>query len=214
MPKLHIDLSRFSSPRKACSHEADTHDRQEIESAPAVGCVIAPPEAQALQRPLSPATPGATPVIRYEPGGEKRQIATNAQSSNSTVMKNKKAKTADSNGHTGHRVRLEIDHLTAAVVSIAGTFNDWRPEATPMVSLGKGRWLKELVLPAGTYEYRFVVDGQWVCDPLAKETAPNPFGSKNSVLRVPPEAQATRNLLQIAIPIGNGKENLGTERAA
>ena len=29
-----------------------------------------------------------------------------------------------------------------------------------MVSLGGGRWLKELALPAGVYQYRLVVDGR------------------------------------------------------
>ena len=40
-------------------------------------------------------------------------------------------------------------------------------------------------LPPGDYEYRFVVDGCWCSDPEAKETAPNPFGDHNAVLRVP-----------------------------
>jgi hypothetical protein len=53
-----------------------------------------------------------------------------------------------------------------------------------MHPLGDGRWLKETVLPAGTYEYLLVVDGQWIADPLAKETVPNPFGGVNSVLKV------------------------------
>ena len=44
--------------------------------------------------------------------------------------------------------------------------------------------MKETVLPPGTYEYRLVVDGQWMPDPLAKETVPNPFGGRNSILRV------------------------------
>jgi len=30
-----------------------------------------------------------------------------------------------------------------------------------------------------------VVDDQWMVDPLAPETAPNPFGGANSVLTVP-----------------------------
>jgi hypothetical protein len=53
-----------------------------------------------------------------------------------------------------------------------------------MVSVGHGRWRKELVLPAGTYEYRFVADGEWMADPLVVETAPNPFGGVNSILKV------------------------------
>ena len=73
---------------------------------------------------------------------------------------------------------------TATTVCVAGTFNDWHPEAKPMHSGGDGRWLKETVLPLGTYEYRLVVDGQWIADPLAKETVPNPSGGMNSILKV------------------------------
>jgi hypothetical protein len=67
---------------------------------------------------------------------------------------------------------------------MAGTFNDWRPEVTPMVLLGDGRWRKELTLPPGVYEYQIVVDGEWMPDPLAPETTPNRFGGMNSVLRI------------------------------
>jgi 1,4-alpha-glucan branching enzyme len=87
-------------------------------------------------------------------------------------------------GQTSRAIRVEFTHPTASAVAIAGTFNDWRPEATPMVLLGDGRWVKELVLPAGVYEYRLVVDGVWMPDPRASETAPNPFGELNSVLKV------------------------------
>ncbi len=79
---------------------------------------------------------------------------------------------------------MEFGHPTATEVSIAGTFNDWRPGATPMVAMGDGRWIKELVLPPGVYEYRLVVDGEWILDPRARETSPNPFGGRNSVLKV------------------------------
>ena len=53
-----------------------------------------------------------------------------------------------------------------------------------MVSVGDGRWLKGLVLPPGNYEYRVVVDGEWMPDPRASETVTNPFGERNSVLKV------------------------------
>lgn len=53
-----------------------------------------------------------------------------------------------------------------------------------MVPLGDGRWMKELTLPPGEYEYRIVADGEWMTDPLATETVPTPFGGFNSVLRV------------------------------
>jgi 1,4-alpha-glucan branching enzyme len=87
-------------------------------------------------------------------------------------------------------VRFEYFHPTARTVCVAGTFNDWDAESKPMHPLGDGHWLKETALRAGTYEYRLVVDGKWTTDPLARETVPNPFGEKNSMLRVacPPEA--------------------------
>ena len=75
-------------------------------------------------------------------------------------------------------------------MSIAGTFNGWRPEATPMVAMGRGRWLKELVLPPGKHEYLFVADGCWLADPLAQATLPNPFGGVNSVVTVSKDHKA------------------------
>lgn len=87
-------------------------------------------------------------------------------------------------------VHFEFVHPTAQRVCIAGTFNDWHCSTTPMVSLGEGRWAKELLLPPGTYEYRLVVDDEWVGDPKAHETVPNPFGSQNVLLRVQPTVGA------------------------
>ncbi len=83
-----------------------------------------------------------------------------------------------------HIVQVEFNHPTAEAVAIAGSFNEWRPEATRMVAVGEGRWLKELVLPPGTYEYLFVADGQWLPDPRATKTVPNPFGGVNCVFEV------------------------------
>ncbi|MBI3427926.1 MAG: hypothetical protein HY011_33805 [Acidobacteria bacterium] len=80
--------------------------------------------------------------------------------------------------------RFEFQSSKAKAVCIAGSFNDWQPGATPMVALGDGRWVKELTLPPGRYEYRLVVDGDWVDDPNAKETVANPHGGANAVLTV------------------------------
>jgi 1,4-alpha-glucan branching enzyme len=108
-------------------------------------------------------------------------------------MKNNIKHNASGNGSANQSVRLEFIHPAAKSVSVAGTFNDWRPGATEMVSVGDGRWLKELVLAPGVYEYRLVVDGEWMPDPQASETAPNPFGASNSVLRVNGDVRANRS---------------------
>lgn len=71
-------------------------------------------------------------------------------------------------------------------MAIAGTFNDWRPETTPMEQRERGHWIKQLDLPPGTYEYCLVRNGfQWIPDPRAPEQKPNPFGGHNSVLKIP-----------------------------
>jgi len=81
---------------------------------------------------------------------------------------------------------------TAQTVLAAGTFNEWHPEATPMIRGKEGEWTVELDIPPGRYEFKFVVDGQWCCEPgrddsnLECECVPNPFGTMNRVLDVPP----------------------------
>ncbi|PWU13140.1 MAG: glycoside hydrolase family 13 [Verrucomicrobia bacterium] len=72
----------------------------------------------------------------------------------------------------------------AKCVGVAGSFNDWKPEKSPLKPLGNDRWFGDLALSPGRHEYLFVVDGQWLPDPSAKETVPNPFGGRNSVVSV------------------------------
>ena len=88
-------------------------------------------------------------------------------------------------------VRFEFTDPDAGSVYIAGTFNNWQHDAKPMHPVGNNRWIKETVLPIGTYEYCLVVDGEFRPDPLAKETVPNSFGGRNSVLKVESPLGAT-----------------------
>jgi len=76
---------------------------------------------------------------------------------------------------------LNMPH--AQSVSVAGSFNDWDIKRTPMRKEGQS-WKATVWLPPGRYEYRFVVDGQWLSDPSARETVANDFGNTNSVLTV------------------------------
>ncbi|MBM4017823.1 MAG: glycoside hydrolase [Planctomycetes bacterium] len=70
----------------------------------------------------------------------------------------------------------------AQEVMLAGEFNEWCP--APMRKQKDGGFALEVKLPAGTYQYKFLIDGQWAADPDHPETAPNPHGSMNSVARV------------------------------
>jgi hypothetical protein len=45
-------------------------------------------------------------------------------------------------------------------------------------------WTKILQLPPGTYEYRYVVDGEWREDPENPEIVFNSVGGRNSIMVV------------------------------
>ena len=80
-------------------------------------------------------------------------------------------------------VQFRVAVQDAKSVSVAGTFNDWDPKKTPLKQNGDA-WGTTVALPRGHYEYRFIVDGQWMADPNAVAAVPNPFGSSNSVLNI------------------------------
>ena len=82
------------------------------------------------------------------------------------------------------RVVLEFVNPAAQQVLVAGSLNEWKPELSPLMAAGDGRWTCNLKLGPGRHEYLFVVDGQWLPDPNAKESVENPFGGRNSVLTV------------------------------
>jgi hypothetical protein len=76
----------------------------------------------------------------------------------------------------------------AQSVNVVGTFNDWRRGSIPLEDQDHdGVWRAAVVLPAGTYEYMFVVDGErWVPDHLAERLVADDFGRENSIVIVRP----------------------------
>ena len=98
-------------------------------------------------------------------------------------------------------------HPETITVCVAGTFNNWHhTTAKAMQSSGAGNWWKETDLAPGTYEYCLVVDGQWMPDPLARETVPNPFGGKNSILNVATSSQAAHLAAAANLPLKNANK--------
>lgn len=68
-------------------------------------------------------------------------------------------------------------------VTLAGTFNHWRPEIR-LEENSAGWYACTLQLEPGAYEYKFVVDGRWMTDPESHWFVVNEHGSLNSVLLV------------------------------
>jgi hypothetical protein len=72
----------------------------------------------------------------------------------------------------------------AKQVALCGDFNGWSPTATPMKRHDDGHWGTTVALALGRYQYKFVVDGEWIADPAAQKNVPNEHGSLNSVVEV------------------------------
>ncbi len=72
-------------------------------------------------------------------------------------------------------------------VFISGTFNDWHM-ANPAFKCSwnplENGFSITLTLSPGRYEYKFVVDGHWVHDRDARESAPDPLGGRLGVFYV------------------------------
>lgn len=79
----------------------------------------------------------------------------------------------------------------ARSVHVVGSFNDWGPVSIPLEDRDHdGVWRAAVVLPEGTHEYMFVIDGErWVVDPLAGRFVADGFGRENSLLIVRPFSQ-------------------------
>ena len=70
---------------------------------------------------------------------------------------------------------------TADHVSLAGSFNQWRPRDLNMLKTSSG-WILPLYLAEGTHTYKFIIDGQWYIDETNKNQLPDGEGSFNSFI--------------------------------
>ncbi len=83
-----------------------------------------------------------------------------------------------------HGVVFVVAAAGARSVRLAGDFNEWNPDRTPMQPLRDGAFFARLPLGPGRYGYRYVVDGQWMRDPANPQMEVNPYGEMNSVLEL------------------------------
>ena len=81
-------------------------------------------------------------------------------------------------------VVFDLAYPNASRVAVIGTFNGWRPEGYEMHAQGgTDRWVIRIKVPAGAYEYAFLIDGrEVVADPGAAFYKRDGFGSRNAVI--------------------------------
>lgn len=90
---------------------------------------------------------------------------------------------------TGRSCRVTFKYPNeeqAKTAALAGDFNQWSTEATPMKKLKDGSFSVTITLPAGqSYGYRYVLNNTtWVNDPAADRYVANEFGEENSVVEL------------------------------
>jgi len=122
-----------------------------------------------------PATGAETRIIKARLGFIMKKVASLRTNTRISQLRHNSIK---------QTVHFELVSPEARQVCIAGTFNDWAPETGKMSQQPDGKWVRNLTLKPGTYEYRFVVDGKWETDPKADHTVMNPYGERNSLLTV------------------------------
>ena len=73
----------------------------------------------------------------------------------------------------------------AKEVHLVGDFNDWAVSNHSLLwQKEEGVWQKRIFLGPGHYRYKFVIDGEWMTDPLNDHLEPNPYGGVDSVLEI------------------------------
>jgi chromosome partitioning protein len=70
-------------------------------------------------------------------------------------------------------------------VQLAGDFSGWKPTATLTVTKkNKHIWTGTVPLKPGTYQYKFIVDGEWKIDPYNSDVTVSEHGVNNSTISV------------------------------
>jgi hypothetical protein len=76
-------------------------------------------------------------------------------------------------------------YAEAAVVAVAGSFNNWNQSQVLFAREGD-EWVCRVDLKPGVYTYKFIVDGNWLLDPSNPDTAEDEAGNVNNVVEVRP----------------------------
>lgn len=84
------------------------------------------------------------------------------------------------------KVTFSIEAKDAKEVSVVGDFNEWKAESGALGKLKNGTFKGTFDLPKDSeYEFKYVIDGNYVNEPEADSYKWNDFGgTENSVLLV------------------------------
>jgi hypothetical protein len=183
--------------------EALDKQQQRIRRAAAAGAaplesLSRPPAPPAPAQPADPAKPvsevkglsASTPVAaRPLPQPVRQFQAASAAPPATAAPRQEPAKKPEQSktpvsGPPKAKIRFILVEPKARHVLLSGEFTGWAAKAVPMKRGSDGHWETTISLAPGRYEYKFIVDGQWIPDPMAQEVVWNTHGTLNSVIVV------------------------------
>ncbi|KAL8171033.1 hypothetical protein V2J09_022837 [Rumex salicifolius] len=81
-------------------------------------------------------------------------------------------------------VTLQWAGKNCSTVEISGLDVGWGQKVPLSLDKDKGVWVLKKELPEGKYEYKYVVDGEWLCNNNEPLTTPNKEGNVNNFVQV------------------------------
>ncbi|KAL6648954.1 hypothetical protein ACP70R_013178 [Stipagrostis hirtigluma subsp. patula] len=87
-------------------------------------------------------------------------------------------------GLSKNRVTLKWENGSCSSVEISGLDIGWGQKMPLTYNEEKGAWFLERELPEGRYEYKYVVDGKWLCNQHENLTEQNADGHVNNFVQV------------------------------
>jgi chromosome partitioning protein len=132
------------------------------------------------------------PICQYAPSAngsrDYNALAVEVEASDPALLEAAFGVETEREAEVVREVVVRFRDKAASDVRIAGDFNGWVPDKgvrSLIESEGPVRvWTKILQLPPGTYQYRYVVDGEWREDPDNPEIISGSVGGRNSILVV------------------------------
>ncbi|WP_022666406.1 glycogen-binding domain-containing protein [Desulfospira joergensenii] len=82
------------------------------------------------------------------------------------------------------KVEFFLNAPQASEVILLGDFNEWNGKKHSLKKGKLGTWEGILMLPPGTYEYKYLVDGHWWEKTSNHHNRINSFGTYNNLITV------------------------------
>lgn len=83
------------------------------------------------------------------------------------------------------KVTFTVPAEEAKKVAVVGTFNEWNPKKNTLKKLKNGSFKGTFDFPTeNSYEFKYVVDGEWQNESEADAFTKNEFAQENSVLNL------------------------------